>query len=379
MHYTTLQPDVHLSTHLTNTMKHMQIVRRLVATFALALTVACATAQTTDKPNIAILATGGTIASRGANSLALTDYGQSNGLKPVGIQALVEAVPEIEKFAHITGEQIFNVGSSKLGIDNWLTLAKRTNEILAAKDVDGVVITHGTDTLEETAYFLNLVVKSNKPVVLVGSMRPSTGLSADGPLNLVNAVALAASPSAQGKGVMVSMNDVISGAFGVMKTNTTNVATFRSPDGGELGYMQNSVPYFIAGPVKRHTVNSEFDISQLQTLPRVDINYTTLGSDGILIDAAVAAGARGIVNAGVGHANMPAATMSSLVAAQQKGVAVVVGSRVMTGFITPTGQFTKAGLVTSMMHSPQKARILLMVALTKTNDPKEIQRIFNEY
>ena len=333
----------------------------------------------TGKPNIAIVATGGTIASRGANSLALTDYGPGAGQKQVGIQALVSAVPEIEKFANISGEQLFNVGSSKISIDNWLTLAKRVNGLLATGDVDGVVITHGTDTLEETAYFLNLVVKSDKPVVLVGSMRPSTGISADGPLNLVNAVALAASPAAKGKGVMVSMNDVISSAFGVMKTNTTNAATFKSPDGGELGYMQNSAPFFISAPARRHTVNSEFDVSQLESLPRVDINYTTLGSDGVLIDAAVAAGAKGIVNAGTGHANMPVATMGSLAAAQKKGVAIVAGSRVMTGIVTPTNEFTNAGFVTSMMHSPQKARVLLMLALTKTREPKELQRIFDEY
>ncbi|SEF25438.1 MULTISPECIES: asparaginase [unclassified Variovorax] len=335
--------------------------------------------QTPAKPNVVILATGGTIASRGADSLALTDYGLSKGLKPVGIEALVAAVPEIEKFANITGEQIFNVGSSKLGIDNWLTLAKRTNEILASKNVDGIVITHGTDTLEETAYFLNLVVKSAKPVVLVGSMRPSTGMSADGPLNLVNAVALAASPAARDKGVMVSMNEVISSAFSVTKTNTTNVATFKSLDGGDLGYMQNSTPFFVAQPLKRHTVHSEFDVSGLQKLPRVDINYTTLGSDGVLVDAAVAAGAKGIVNAGVGHANMPDVTMQSLKAAQQKGVAIVVGSRAVSGIVTPTGQFAEAGFVTSMMHTTQKARILLMLGLTRTNDPKELQRIFEQY
>ncbi len=331
------------------------------------------------KPTVAIVATGGTIASRGANSLALTEYGPGAGMQQVGIQALVSAVPEVEKFARITGEQPFNVGSSKLSIDNWLNLAKRVNSLLARNDIDGVVITHGTDTMEETAYFLNLVVKSDKPVVLVGSMRPSTGISADGPLNLVNAVALAAHPAAKGKGVMVSMNDVISSAFGVMKTNTTNVATFKSPDGAELGYMQNSAPFFISTPVRRHTSRSEFDVSQLESLPRVDINYTTLGSDGVLIDAAVHAGAKGIVNAGTGHANMPMATMNSLVAARKQGIAVVTGTRVATGIVTPTSEFAQAGFVSSMMHSPQKARILLMLALTQTSDPQQLQRIFNEY
>lgn len=336
-------------------------------------------AAETPKPNIAILATGGTIASRGANTLALTDYGHSTGMKPIGIQALIDAVPEIEKFATITGEQVFNVGSSKLSIENWLTLAKRTNELLASNEIDGIVITHGTDTLEETAYFLNLVIKSDKPVVLVAAMRPSTGISADGPLNLVNAVALAASPEAKDKGVMVCMNDQISSAFGVTKTNTTNAATFKCPDTGYLGYMQNSKPFFVSASRKKHTYQTEFDVANLMALPRVDVNYTTLGSDGLLIDAAVAAGAKGIINAGVGHANMPVATMKSLKEAREKGVVIVVGSRVGTGLVTPTGQFKQADFVTAMMHNAQKARILLMLALTKTTDTADIQRIFDEY
>jgi len=331
------------------------------------------------KPNVAILATGGTIASRGANSLSLTDYGTAAGMKHLEIQAMIDAVPEIEKFANITGEQVFNVGSSKLSISNWLTLAKRINELLASPDIDGIVVTHGTDTLEETAYFLNLVVKSDKPVVLVASMRPATGLSADGPLNLANAVALAASPEAKDKGVMVCMNDQISSAFGVTKTNTTNVATFKCPDTGYLGYMQNSKPFFVSVPLKKHTSQTEFDVSNLTTLPRVDVNYTTLGSDGILIDAAVSAGAQGIINAGVGHANMPAATMQSLKNAQKKGVVVVTASRTGSGLVTETKQFKEAGFVAAMMHNPQKARVLLMLALTKTKDPAEIQRIFEEY
>ena len=330
-------------------------------------------------PNVAILATGGTIASKGAGALSLTDYGVGAGKKPVGVQQLIDAVPEIQKFANISGEQVFNIGSSKLSITDWLKLAKRVNELLKDPKVDGIVITHGTDTLEETAYFLNLVTKSNKPVVLVASMRPDTALSADGPLNLVNAVALAADKSAKDKGVMVVMNDQISPAFGVTKTNSTNVATFKCPDTGYLGYMQNNVPYFVSIPAKKHTVNSEFDVSALQDLPRVDVNYVVLGSDGKLVDAMVANGAKGIVNAGVGHANMPNDVNKSLASAVKQGVAVVAASRVGSGLITPLGKFTKEGYVTAMMHNPQKARILLMLALTKTQDPKEIQRIFNEY
>ena len=340
-----------------------------------------AAAQTAkvDLPRVAILATGGTIASRGSSSLSLTDYGVGSGHKPVGVEVLVDAVPEIKNFAQISGEQVFNVGSSKLSIDNWLTLANRINELLATPSVDGIVVTHGTDTLEETAYFLNLVVKSDKPVVLVGSMRPATGLSADGPLNLVNAVALAGSRDAQGRGVMVVMNDQISSAFNVTKRNSTNVATFRCPDTGFLGYMQNNKPYFFNTVNKRHTTKSEFSIKGLKTLPRVDVHYTTLGEDGKVVDAMVKIGAKGIVNAGLGHANVPNAVMDSLIAAQKAGTVVVVGSRVGTGLITPLNKFSKHGFVSAMMHTPQKARILLMLALTKTNDPKEIQRIFDEY
>ena len=251
--------------------------------------------------------------------------------------------------------------------------------MLKSPSVDGIVITHGTDTLEETAYFLNLVTKSNKPVVLVASMRPATALSADGPLNLVNAVALAASKAAKNKGVMVVMNDQISPAFGVTKTNSTNVATFKCPDTGYMGYMQNNVPYFVSSPTKKHTVNTEFDISKLDALPRVEVNYVVLGSDGKLVDAMVKNGAKGIINAGVGHANMPNDVNKSLAEAVKQGVVVVAGSRVGSGMITPLNKFTKEGYVTAMMHNPQKARILLMLALTKTQDPKEIQRMFNEY
>ncbi|MFM2480814.1 asparaginase [Celerinatantimonas sp. YJH-8] len=333
----------------------------------------------TNQPNVVILATGGTIASRGSSSMSLTDYGKSTGNQPIGIQSMIDAVPEMLNFAHVTGEQLYNVGSSKLSLDNWLTLAKRINQLLKSDKVDGIVVTHGTDTMEETAYFLNLVVKSDKPVVLVGSMRPSTGLSADGPLNLANAVALAASPEAKGKGVMVVMNDQISSAFGVTKTNTDNAATFKDPNTGYLGYMQNFKPFFVSTPLQKHTTQSEFDITNLDTLPRVDVNFTTLGSDGVLVDAAVKAGAKGIVNAGVGHANMPVATMESLEKAKAKGVVIVVGSRINSGIVTPKGKYVKAGFVSAMMHNPQKARILLMLALTKTHNIQEIQRMFNEY
>ena len=166
------------------------------------------------------------------------------------------------------------------------------------------------------------------------------------------------SPEARGQGVMVCMNGQISSAFGVTKTNTTNAAAFQCPDTGYLGHMQNFKPFFISRALKKHTYQAEFDVSDLMDLPRIDVNYATLGSDGLLVDAAVAAGAQGIVNAGMGHANMPETVMASLKAAQQKGVVVVVGSRVGTGLVTPTGQFAQAGFVSAMMHNTQKGACL---------------------
>jgi len=331
------------------------------------------------KPTVAIIATGGTIASKGATNLSLTDYGSNAGQKLIGIQSLIQAVPEITNIATITGSQLFNIGSSKLQVENLLELAQYINTLFQSDSIQGAVITHGTDTMEETAYFLNLVIKSDKPVVLVGSMRPATAISADGPLNLLNAVALAASPEAKGKGVMVCMNDQISSAFGVTKTNTTNAATFRCPDTGYLGYMQNFKPYFLTSPSKKHTYLTAFDVSDRTTLPRVDINYTYLGSDDMVIQAAIQKGCKGLINAGVGHGNMPDSIRRSLSMAVSKGIVVVAGSRVGTGMVTPVPINEKSGFISAMMHTPQKARILLMLALTRTSDTKEIQHIFNEY
>lgn len=324
------------------------------------------------KKKVMVLATGGTIAMKMDEKIG--------ALVPACTgEDLVAAVPGLDKVAHVEVEQICNVASPNMTPEIMFKLHQRAEELLARDDVAGVVITHGTDTLEETAYFLNLVVKSDKPVVLVGSMRPATAMSADGPINLVNAVALAADKDAKGKGVMVLMNDQISSAFGVTKTNTTNVATFKCPDTGYMGYMQNNRPYFVSQPIKCHTVGSEFDVQGLKTLPRVEVNFTTLGQDGRLVDAMVRLGAKGIVNAGLGHANVPDAVMDSLVKAKKAGVVVVVASRVGSGLVTPMGKFSKEGFVSAMMHNPQKARILLMLALTRSHDPDEIQRIFDNY
>src|SRR5215831_13087001 len=189
--------------------------------------------------NVTILATGGTIAGTGATSTTTVGYTAAK----IGVEALIDAVPELKKVANVKGEQVFQIASENMNNEYWLKLAKRVNELLAQDDVDGIVITHGTDTIEETAYFLNLVVKSRKPVVMVGSMRPSTAISADGPINLYNAVTLAASPEAAGKGVLVVLNDQINGARDVTKTNTTNADTFRNWELGFMGYMLDNAPH----------------------------------------------------------------------------------------------------------------------------------------
>src|SRR5881628_3290181 len=231
--------------------------------------------------SVMILATGGTIAGTGASSTATVGYQSAK----VGIRALMEAVPELKKVANVTGEQVFQIASGNITNDHWLKLAKRVNELLAKDDVDGVVITHGTDTIEETAYFLNLVVKSRKPVVIVGAMRPSTAISADGPVNLYDATILAASEAAVGKGVLVMLNDQINGAREVTKTNTANADTFRSWELGFLGYMQDNRPHFYRQSTRKHTVDTEFDVSKLESLPQVDIVYGYANMNRIAVDA----------------------------------------------------------------------------------------------
>ena len=232
-------------------------------------------------PNVTILATGGTIAGTGATSTTTIGYTAAK----VGVEKLIEAVPELKKVANVKGEQVFQIASENMTNDHWLKLAKRVNELLAQKDVDGIVITHGTDTIEETAYFLNLTVKSTKPVVIVGAMRPSTAISADGPVNLYNAVTLAGSKDAVGKGVLVALNDQINAGRDVTKTNTSTADTFRTPELGFLGYMQDNKPHFYRQVVRKHTAEAEFDISNLDSLPQVDIVYGYANNNRTALDA----------------------------------------------------------------------------------------------
>lgn len=329
-----------------------------------------------DLPKISILATGGTIAGAASSDL---DTAYKSGAVTVDI--LINAVPKLQEIAEIKGEQISNIGSQEMNDAVWLKLAKRINELLASDECDGVVVTHGTDTMEETAYFLNLVVHSKKPVVLVGAMRSSTSMSADGPMNLFNAVSLAASPKAMGKGVLVAMNERILGARDVTKTISTSVDTFKGQNFGPLGFVFYGKINFYREVTRKHTYQSEFDVDDLDTLPRVDVIYGHANNTRTLVDAAVAAGTKGIVHVGVGNGNPYPETMDALVEAREKTVQVVRTSRVGSGRVTLHAEVDdeKYGFVVSDTLNAQKARILLMLALTKTGNPKEIQQMFFEY
>ncbi|HTY41201.1 MAG TPA: type II asparaginase [Thermoanaerobaculia bacterium] len=358
------------------------MLRKASLTLLAVLIVAAASAQTATAPakgplpNIVVLATGGTIAGAAASDV---QAGYTSG--QVGVEQLLAAVPQAKKLANLKGEQISNIGSQDMNDDVWLELGRRVNELLAMPTVDGIVITHGTDTIEETAYFLNLVTKSRKPVVLTAAMRPSTALSADGPLNFYNAVAVAANRDAAGRGVLVVVNDWIHGASSLTKASTTAVQTFLSPLRGLIGTVAYGEAEFYRGPVGRNTMDSEFSLDGLSSLPRVDIVMAYENMDGALIDCAAAAGARGIVIAGVGNGNMTEVALNALAAQAKKGIVCVRSSRVATGRVGRNVEVDddKLGLVASLDLNPQKSRVLLRLALTKTKDPRQIQRYFDQY
>lgn len=320
-------------------------------------------------PGVVVIATGGTIAQ--------TDSKEAKLL----IDQLLGAVPQIRTVANVSAEQLFQVSSPDITVENWLTLATRINVLLARSDVQGVVVTHGTDTMEETAYFLNLVVKSNKPVVLVGSMRSSQSLSADGPANLVNAISIASNVDAKGKGVLVTLNDRILAARDVTKSNTFTLDAFVSPDFGSLGYAQAGQPRFYSAPIRRHTAATEFDVASLNSLPKVSIVYSFVGVDASSLTDAVAAKAKGIVYAGTGNGSVPKAMQKAAQDAVRAGIPFVRASRGNGGIVERNGEHNddQMGFVTADSLNPQKARVLLMLALTKTTDPREIQRIFDAY
>jgi L-asparaginase len=354
-------------------------IRARLGVLGLALACLClgaSAARGQNLPNIVVLATGGTIAGAAASDV---QAGYTSG--QVGVEQLLAAVPQAKKLANLKGEQISNIGSQDMNDEVWLKLARRINELLASKDVDGIVISHGTDTIEETSYFLTLVIKSKKPVVLTAAMRPSTALSADGPLNFFNAVAVAADPKATGRGVMVVVNDWIHDAASLTKTSTTAVQTFLSPLRGLLGVVAYGNVEFYRYPVGKNTTSSEFSLDGVTALPRVDIIYAHENMDGALIDAAVAAGAKGVVIAGVGNGNMTQIALDALAKQAKKGIVCVRSSRVPTGRVGRKVEVDDdaLGLIASDDLNPAKARVLLRLALLKQRPLADIQRLFDEY
>lgn len=327
------------------------------------------------KSRIVILGTGGTIAGFIDSTIATTGYTAG----AIDIDVLIKAVPQIRDLADISWEQIANIDSSNMCDEIWLRLAKKIAKLFA-EGIDGVVITHGTDTMEETAYFLNLTIKSDKPVVLVGAMRPSTAISADGPKNLYNAVALVANKEAKNKGVMVAINDKILSARGVVKTHSLNVDAFSSPDFGDLGYIVDGKVFFYNNVTKAHTKNAPFDVSKLTSLPKVDIlySYSNDGS-GVAAKALFEHGTKGIVVAGSGAGSIHKNQKDVLKELLKKGLKVVVSSRVVAGCVAVSDSDEKLGFISAEDLNPQKARVLLMLALTKTSDPKKIQEYFLKY
>ena len=282
---------------------------------------------------------------------------------------------------NISGEQVVNIGSQDMNDEVWLQLAKALSAALAKSDVDGALITHGTDTLEETSYFLSLVTKSPKPVVMVGSMRPATAISADGPGNIYNGVAVAADPKAKGRGTLVSLNDEFHYARNIVKTDTTSVQTFESINRGPAGLVHTGTVEWFEPMDKKVGAQTEFSVDGLDKLPRVDIIYAHANMSADLIEAAVKNGAKGIVVAGVGDGNMTTPALDALKKAAASGVVVVRSTRLPKGLVLRNNEVNddEMGFVASGELNPAKSRVLLQLALTKTSDPKRIQAMFYEY
>ncbi len=325
---------------------------------------------------VRVLATGGTIAGQ-AQSEVQPGYRAGE----VGIAPLLDAVPGIRSLARVTGEQFAQLGSQDVGDVFWLQLAERINALFASDAADGVVVTHGTDTAEETGYFLHLVIKSSRPVVLTGAMRPATSLSADGPLNLYNAVAVAADPKAHGRGAILIINDDLHSVRDVTKSSTTDVQTFISPGLGLLGTARYGRIRYFRYPSRRHTVASELSSAGLERLPRVDILYAHADMPADLVHASLALGARGMVIAGVGNGNVPGNTARALAEAAQARVIVVRSTRVVSGDVGRNVEMDDdaLGLVAADQLNPQKSRVLLQLCLANGMDRGAVQEAFYHY
>lgn len=334
--------------------------------------------EETRRPRVAIVGMGGTIHSTGKDSLDLHNYGR--GAPMMDIEALVAGVPEVEQVADVVLATHRTGPSTAITSTEWLALNEMLHELVSTEEgLDGLVITHGTATIEETAYFLDLSLKVEIPVVLTGSQRPFSALSTDAGMNFVNAVRTAGSPAARGLGVLVLLNDEIQAAREVTKTSTYRLETFRSPDMGMLGYADPDQIVIYRRPSRRHAPHTEFELRGRTELPRVAVVYSYVDADGFLIDALVDAGVNGIVVAGFAPGGSTPDQTRAIEDARKRGVAVVQSCRAGSGRILDTLRLQEQDVVAADNLNPQKARILLMLALTVTNDPAELKRIFAEY
>jgi len=331
------------------------------------------------KPRIAMIGTGGSISTPGRHSLDLFEY--SDYSPPLEVDELIGRFPEIAAQAEVVPIRFRTIPGTAITAADWLDLLRRIHALASGPDAfDGVVVTHGTATTEETAWFLNLALKTDVPVVVVGAQRPPNGLSSDAPLNMVNAVRLAASPAARGLGTLVLLNDEIHPAREVTKGSTYRVETMRCPDLGMLGYVDADGQVVVyRAPTRRHTTATEFDVAALTDLPRVDIAYSYTGAEATVIEALVAAGARAIVSAGQAPGKVTPAEQAALEFAVRRGVLVVQSSRAGSGRVLERTRLREQGIVAADNLNPQKARILAMLALTVTRDVERIQAMYRVY
>ncbi len=330
------------------------------------------------KAKVAFIGTGGTISSLGTGPLDIMDYAATD--TRMQADAILAMFPQCAEVADVTAVNFGNVVSHAIYFDTWKRLAALCGRLVAeTPDLAGIVIGHGTASLEETAFFLNLTLDVDVPVVLVGSQRPASALSTDAGMNLVNAVRTAASPAARGMGVLVLLNDEIHAARDVTKTSTFRLQTFRTPDFGVLGHADGDRVVFYRAPLRRHMPGTEFDLAAMTALPRVDIVYAYVGSDGTAARAFVAAGARGIVSAGFAPGFPGSADAAVLADAARQGVVVVQSSRAGSGRTFRGARAAANGFVMADNLNPQKARLLLALALTRSSDPAEVARMFDTY
>ncbi len=331
------------------------------------------------KPRIKIVATGGSIAGIGPDRLDYMLYPEVGG--HLTIEESLARIPEALELADVSGEDLISVGSTAIGPGDWLNLANRINRLLADDaGLSGIVVTHGTATLEETAYFLHLTVKSTRPVVITGAMRPPTAMGTDADLNLMDAIRLASSPNAAGLGVLTVLNNEVHCARDVTKSNTYRVETFRPNELGFLGYVDSDGQVMIyRKPTRLHTIDTPFDVNGRETLPRVDIVYAYAGADGMLVDAARTGDSEALVLAGFGGGTFPPAFLEAGVRAVDQGIPVVLASRSTAGRVIMTPRKAEQGFIVSDNLPPQKARVLLMLGLTVTQDRNELQDFFYQH